>query len=48
VLPRRGEHIFTGERLPTTANVGEDADTALFARLGLTPLEAEEPMRAAG
>ena len=39
--------IFTGERLLTTPNAGENADAALFAKLGLKPLEAEEPMRVA-
>jgi biotin synthase len=38
--------IFTGNRLLTAANAGDDADAALFARLGLKPMEAEEPMRA--
>ncbi|HTN16000.1 MAG TPA: biotin synthase BioB [Sphingomonadaceae bacterium] len=38
--------IFTGDRLLTAPNAGDDADTALFARLGLKPLEGEEPMRA--
>ncbi|WP_298166232.1 biotin synthase BioB [Novosphingobium sp.] len=38
--------IFTGDRLLTAANAGDDADAALFARLGLRPMEAEEPMRA--
>ena len=38
--------IFTGDRLLTAANAGDDADAALFARLGLKPMEAEEPMRA--
>jgi biotin synthase len=38
--------IFTGDKLLTTANAGDDADAALFAKLGLKPLEAEEPMRA--
>jgi biotin synthase len=37
--------IFTGDKLLTTANAGDDADAALFAKLGLKPLEAEEPMR---
>ncbi|MFL6732125.1 MAG: biotin synthase BioB [Sphingomicrobium sp.] len=36
--------IFTGDKLLTTANAGENADAALFAKLGLRPLEAEEPM----
>lgn len=38
--------IFTGDRLLTAANAGDDADAALFARLGLKPMEGEEPMRA--
>jgi biotin synthase len=37
--------IFTGDKLLTTANAGDDADAALFAKLGLKPLAAEEPMR---
>jgi biotin synthase len=37
--------IFTGDKLLTTANAGDDADAALFAKLGLKPLETEEPMR---
>ena len=37
--------IFTGEKLLTTANAGGGADAALFAKLGLKPMEAEEPMR---
>lgn len=39
--------IFTGDRLLTTPNAGDDSDAALFAKLGLKPLEAEEPMRVA-
>jgi biotin synthase len=39
--------IFTGDRLLTTPNAGDNADAALFAKLGLKPLEAEEPMRVA-
>ena len=39
--------IFTGDKLLTTANAGDSADTALFAKLGLKPMEAEEPMRVA-
>jgi len=35
--------IFAGERLLTTPNPGEDADTALFRRLGLAPMEQCEP-----
>lgn len=37
--------IFTGDRLLTAPNAGDDADTALFAKLGLTPLQSGEPMR---
>lgn len=37
--------IFTGEKLLTTPNAGEDSDTALFAKLGLSALQGEEPMR---
>ncbi len=39
--------IFTGDRLLTAANAGDDADAALFARLGLKPMAGEEPLRAA-
>jgi len=38
--------IFTGDKLLTTANAGDDKDAELFAKLGLIPLKAEEPMRA--
>jgi biotin synthase len=37
--------IFTGDRLLTTGNAGGDADAALFAKLGLRAMEAQEPMR---
>jgi len=37
--------IFTGDKLLTTANAGDSKDAALFARLGLKAMEAEEPMR---
>jgi biotin synthase len=37
--------IFTGEKLLTAANAGGNADAALFAKLGLRPMQAEEPMR---
>jgi biotin synthase len=37
--------IFTGDRLLTTANAGEDADLALFSKLNLKPLRSGEPMR---
>ena len=39
--------IFTGDRLLTTGNAGEDADAALFAKLGLTALRHEERVHAA-
>ena len=39
--------IFTGDKLLTAPNAGDDTDAALFAKLGLTALEQEEPMRAA-
>ena len=35
------------DKLLTTANAGDGADAALFAKLGLKPLEADEPMRVA-
>src|SRR5687767_5660584 len=37
--------IFTGDKLLTTANAGDDKDVALLAKLGLKPMEGEEPMR---
>jgi biotin synthase len=40
--------IFTGDRLLTTANAGDSKDAALFAKLGLRPMEGAEPMRSAG
>ena len=39
--------IFTGDKLLTAPNAGDDTDAALFAKLGLTALQQEEPMRAA-
>jgi len=39
--------IFTGDKLLTAANAGDSADAAMFAKLGLKPLQAEEPMRVA-
>ena len=39
--------IFTGDKLLTTGNRGDDADAALFAKLGLRPMAGEEPMRVA-
>ena len=37
--------IFTGDKLLTAPNAGDDSDAALFAKLGLTALAQEEPMR---
>ncbi|WP_344709787.1 biotin synthase BioB [Sphingomonas humi] len=37
--------IFTGDKLLTTTNAGDSKDSALFAKLGLKPMQAEEPMR---
>jgi biotin synthase len=37
--------IFTGDKLLTAANAGDDKDAQLFAKLGLKPLGAGEPMR---
>ena len=34
--------IFTGDKLLTTGNAGEDKDGALFAKLGLDPMAAEQ------
>lgn len=39
--------IFTGDKLLTAANAGDDKDAALFAKLGLSPLVGEEPARVA-
>ena len=39
--------IFTGDKLLTTGNAGGGADAALFAKLGVRPMEAAEPMRVA-
>ena len=38
--------IFTGDKLLTAPNAGDDSDGALFAKLGLTALQGEEPARA--
>ncbi|GLI99318.1 biotin synthase BioB [Sphingobium sp. BS19] len=35
--------IFTGDRLLTTANAGDDKDAALFAKLGVSAMGASEP-----
>ena len=40
--------IFTGDKLLTAPNAGDDSDGALFAKLGLTPLVQEEPARVSG
>jgi biotin synthase len=40
--------IFTGDKFLTAPNAGDDEDAALFAKLGLTALMGEEPMRACG
>ncbi len=37
--------IFTGDKLLTTANAGDDRDAALFSKLGLKPMQAPEPAR---
>ena len=39
--------IFTGDKLLTAPNAGDNADAALFAKLGLSALRGEEPMRVA-
>jgi len=38
--------IFTGDKLLTAPNAGDDSDAAMFARLGLKPLSGPEPLRA--
>lgn len=37
--------IFTGDKLLTTANAGDDKDAAMMAKLGLKAMVTEEPMR---
>jgi biotin synthase len=39
--------IFTGDKLLTTGNAGSGADAALFEKLGLVPMGAEQPARVA-
>jgi biotin synthase len=34
--------IFTGDKLLTTPNAGDNADAALFAKLGIVPMESHE------
>ena len=38
--------IFTGDKLLTAANAGDDKDAAMLAKLGLRAMVAEEPRRA--
>jgi biotin synthase len=38
--------LFTGDKLLTAPNAGDDEDAALLARLGMRPMQSEEPMRA--
>ena len=33
--------IFTGDKLLTTANAGDNADAALFAKLGVVPMRTD-------
>jgi len=37
--------IFTGDKLLTAPNAGDDSDAAMFARLGLRAMAGEEPAR---
>jgi biotin synthase len=39
--------IFTGDKLLTTGNAGDDKDAALFAKLGLEPMTSNETAQAA-
>ena len=39
--------IFTGDKLLTAPNAGDDADGAMFARLGLKAMAGAEPLRQA-
>ncbi len=39
--------IFTGDKLLTAGNAGDDKDATLMAKLGLVPMVAAEPMRVA-
>jgi biotin synthase len=34
--------IFTGDKLLTTGNAGDDRDAALFAKLGIVPMRVEQ------
>jgi biotin synthase len=35
--------IFTGDTLLTAPNAGDDADAAMFAKLGLRPMQIDLP-----
>ena len=39
--------IFTGDKLMTAPNAGDDSDAALFGKLGLVAMQGEEPLRQA-
>jgi len=39
--------IFTGDKLLTAPNAGDDSDAALMAKLGMKAMQGAEPMRAA-
>jgi biotin synthase len=39
--------IFTGDKLLTTGNAGDDRDAALFAKLGIVPMKLGHPQHAA-
>ena len=39
--------IFTGDKLLTANNAGDQSDAAMMEKLGLVPMVADEPMRAA-
>lgn len=39
--------IFTGDKLLTAPNAGDDADSAMLARLGMRAMQGEEPLRKA-
>ena len=38
--------IFTGDKLLTAPNAGDDADSAMLGRLGMKPLQGDEHLRA--
>ena len=43
----RANLIFAGDKLLTSLNAGDDSDSALLAKLVMSALQQEEPMRAA-